>query len=154
MARTRGISHQFHQDDGVLLGKDGEPIPVNPNPAPVPLDRDGNYVSPAVALAEPPRSMSGHAVALAEPPRSMSGHAVVRGPGAEPLAAPVETIAYRADARSWSRNMEAWELAHLLDLAFRHSPDEMVEGFAVVLPPDVFATLPPDVKRHFVAVRG
>jgi hypothetical protein len=54
MARTRGASGAFHQDDGELLDKDGKPIPTEPvRPALIHMD-DGEIGAPPVKAVEPP----------------------------------------------------------------------------------------------------
>jgi hypothetical protein len=142
MARTRGAS-QFHQDEGVILGKGG--VPIAPtiqtfSPPRAPLDRQGHYISPAAS-------------ALAAP-LALNGETVVEGPGAEPPPSPQEITAYRATAETWARNMEAWELARLLDVAFRHSADDLADGFVITLSPAEYVRLDANLRRHFMAVRG
>lgn len=146
MARTRGMSHKFHQDDGFVSGKGGQPIqatPVHLKPmsvdAPVQLDRTGQYVSPAAQNLVPPRNIPGH----------YSFH----GPGAEPVAPRSQIIGYRAAPATWARDMDGWELGHLLDLAFRHDPGDLGAGFVVEITTDEFNKLPGNLRRHFMAVR-
>lgn len=123
MAHTRGASHKFHQDDGVML------------------DRQGNPISPAATLLTNQRNIA--------------GHEVLHGPGAEPVPEQMPITAYRADRNSWSQNMEAFELARLIDLAFNggHKKD-LVDGFVVTLTPDEYTRLDGNLRRHFMAVRG
>src|SRR5271165_1979645 len=150
MGRTRGSSTKFHQDDGVLLGKGGVPIPAGavttqmtpaayPDGMPIPLDRQGAPISPAVAKLAPVQRLS--------------GNVVLQGPGAEPVASQPAITSYRADSKSWGRSMEAWELARLLDLAFRH-PGDLGDGFVVNLTPDEYVRLDGNLRRHFMAVRS
>lgn len=152
MARTRGTSGIEHRDDGVLLGKGGVPIPTSPvttqmlpagppqypDDATVPLDRGGNFVSP---VAPTVRGLT---------PMRMDGRTVVHGPGAEPPPAPRVAIAYRSNRGSWPRNMEAFELAMLLDLGSRGFSTG--EGFTVEVPPEEHAKLDGNLKRLFVPV--
>ena len=135
MARTRGASHNFHQDDGVVLGKGGVPI----DPTPARIDRKtGQYVSPAAANLNPKMTMD--------------GNTVLTGPGAMPVPAQQPIVGYRATAASISRNMDAWELWHLLDLAFRHT-GEIGAGLAVELTLEEWLRLGGDLRRHFLPVR-
>lgn len=135
MARTRGASHEFHLDDGVLLGKDGTPIPTG---LPAALDRQGNYISPAAA----------HLVQ----PRNMPGHMVVQGPGTQASAPIPAIVGYRANAASWARNMEAWELARLLDMAFQNG-DSLDDGLMVDVTPEQFNKMEGNLRRHFMPFR-
>lgn len=152
MARTRNASSTFHQDDGMVLGKDGQPIMVDGQPIMVnplaarpdaveraPLDRAGNYISPAAALQHPPRRLS--------------GGTVLHGPGAEPVPPPLPLVGYRADPHSWSKNMEAWELAMLIDLWFRRPPGELGVGFLIELTVEEYGHLEGNLRRHFLPVR-
>lgn len=134
MSRTRGSSHRFHQDDGVLLGKGGEPIPV-PMHQPVRLDRNGAPISPVVANMQMPI-------------RRLSGHTVLQGPGAEAVPAPPPIVAYRADKASWNKNMQAYELAFLLDMVLKD-----MGGLSVEVSQEVFNTMKGDFKQHFMPVR-
>ena len=120
----------------MVLGKGGVPLA----PTRTPLDRQGNFVSPA-------------AVNLTNQ-RNLAGHVVLRGPGAEVPPVLGEIIGYRADAESWSKNMEAHELARLLDLAFRRDAEGLADGFVVRLTPTEYAALDGNLRRHFLAVRG
>ena len=145
MARTRGVSARF-SDGGELLGKGG--VPLNPQgdaqlghdpDQPIRLDKAGNYISPAAAYISAPRNLS--------------GNVVLYGPGAEPLAQAPRIVAYRADRKSWAKNMEAHELALLLDMAFAN-PGDLGDGFVVQIATDQFATVPGDLRRHFLPVYG
>ena len=126
-----------------MLGKGGVPMsPVPGQSAPPPkLDRQGNYISPAVAHLQPA-------------PRNLAGHVVLRGPGAEPVPAQGAIVGYRADSKSWSRGMDAWDLARLLDLAFRHSADDLADGFVINLSIEEFGKLDGNLRQHFMAVRA
>lgn len=145
MARTRGSSERFHQDGGVVLGKGGVPISARPNAGPLshdmdqpaPLDRQGNPVSPAAAYLRQPMNIS--------------GHTVLRGPGAEPVPVAPTVTGYRANSKSWSRNLESHELAQLIDMLLLGAGDK--RGFVVDVTPEQFATLRGDLRRHFMAVR-
>jgi hypothetical protein len=143
MARTRGISERFHQDDGVLLGKNGQPLPVSPfvakpSSGPVPLDRQGHYVSPA----------AGSLVR----PRNMSGSLVLNGPGAEPLAPPMAVVGYRCAPDTWARDMDAYEVANLIDMMLKH-PGDLTDGLTMRITVEEFNRLGGDLRRHFMAVR-
>lgn len=102
------------------------------------LDKQGQPISPSAAY-------------LAKAP-NLSGGTVLKGPGAEPAPPPPAYKTFRADRRSWSKNMEAYELALLLDLAFRH-PGKLREGFIVDLEEPEYLALSGDVRRHFLGVR-
>jgi hypothetical protein len=142
MSRTRGASATLHDDDGVMLDKFGKPMgPSTGMPMPPlleRLDRAGNPISPAAAVLQPVRALS--------------GNRVLQGPGAEPVPVMPAIVGYRADKASWSKNMEAHELAQLLDLAFRN-PGDLGDGFVVNLTPEEYGKLGGDVRRHFMAVR-
>lgn len=87
MARTRGASNAFHQDDGELVDKEGKPISTAPHrPVGVLHMDDGEIVPPA------PKE-------VAPAPVSVSA-----------------ALAFQSDAVSWQRNMEAWEAMRLLSL--------------------------------------
>ena len=98
----------------------------------VQLDRQGVPISPSAAFLK------------SQP--SISGHVVLKGPGAEPVPVPQPIIGYRADSKSWSRNMEAHELAQLVAM--------VLGNFVVNITPEEYAKLSGDVRRHFMAVRG
>lgn len=130
-----------------MLGKGG--VPMSPTGAPnappsfdpnakVPLDRQGNYVSPAASTLHRPRNLA--------------GNVVLRGPGAEPVAVQPQIVGYRSSAASWSRDMDAWELAKLLDLAFRN-PGDLGAGFAVEVSVEEYGRMEGNLRRHFMAVR-
>lgn len=102
----------------------------------VQLDRQGNPVSPSAAY-------------LQRAPK-LSGGTVLQGPGAEPVPELQPITGYRADAQSWARNMEAYDLCQLLDLWLRRQG----ASFTVDLTAAEHATLPGDVRRHFMPVRG
>jgi hypothetical protein len=153
MARTRGSSDRFHQDDGILLGKGGVPIPTRPVtsqmlPQPVayepgervPLDRQGVPISPAAAR-------------LPSQVMSLSGSTVLRGPGAEPVPVASPVTGYRSDRKSWAGNMEPIELAKLIDLAFA-GKGELGDGFVVEVTVEEFAKMDGNLRRHFMPVRG
>lgn len=139
MARTRDASKAFHDDDGVVLGKGG--VPLSPIPlgydGRVPLDKQGNAISPSAA----------HLAVV----RKMSGDTVVRGPGAEPVPQARQPVAYRSDRTTWSRSMEAFDLAMLLDLALR-DPGKLGEGLVVELTPEDYARLSGNMRLHFKPV--
>ena len=152
MGRTRGSSMGFHQDDGVLLGKGGVPIPSRavtsdmvpkpvayPDGMRVPLDRQGNPVAPVASQ-------------LTKVQR-ISGDTVFHGPGAEAVPAQLPIVGYRSDVKTWARSIDGWELGRLLDLAFRH-PGDLGEGLVVNLTPEEYAALDGNLRRHFMAVRG
>jgi len=100
----------------------------------VQLDRQGNPISPAAAHLQ----RTGR----------ISGGTILEGPGVEPIVPQPAIVGYRASVRSWSRNMDAFELAMLFDLMMRKHG-----GFRIDLTPEEFSTLPGDVRRHFLAVR-
>ena len=102
------------------------------------LDRQGNPISPSAAY-------------LAKAPR-LSGSTVLEGPGAEPVPPPAKIIGYRASPKSWSRDLDAWELAHLLNMALKQ-PKHLGDGFIIEVTEDEFARLPGDLRRHFMPVR-
>jgi hypothetical protein len=129
MAHTRGASRKFVPDDGVLLGKGG-----------VPLDRNGNPVAPIMADGK------------RQAPPMLHGHTVLQGPGAEPPKETAPVVGYRADRKSWSKQMTGWELACLLDMALR-KPGDLSEGFTIHLTLEEYAALPGDLRQHFVQVR-
>ena len=145
MARTRNASANFN-DGGVLLGKGGVPIsqipgqPLTPQAYAdrTPLDRQGNPISPQVANLRPVRSLG--------------GGVVLHGPGAEPVPVAPPVVSYRADRSTWSRNMEAYDLAMLLDYAFSN-PGTLGEGLVVEVSEAEFATMKGDLRRHFMPVR-
>ncbi|MDE2100373.1 MAG: hypothetical protein KGL39_24185 [Patescibacteria group bacterium] len=135
MARTRGISQNFHQDDGIVLGKNGEPI----SPTPVRIDRKtGTFVSPSAAGLNPPLAMN--------------GNTVLTGPGAMPVSPLLPVVGYRATGATISRDMDGWELWHLLDLAFKH-PGELGAGLVIELTEAEWLKLSGDLRRHFMPVR-
>jgi hypothetical protein len=132
MSRTRGASGNFdYSDDGELLGKGGQPIITGPIQR-VTLDRQGNAISPA-------------AYTMAAP-RALSGGTTLRGPGAEPVPEPAAIVGYKADFSTFSRNMEAYELAKLLEM--------MLGELVIRVTPEVFNTLSGDLRRHFLPVRA
>lgn len=132
MSRTRGASGNFdYSGDGEMLGKGGAPLVAGPIQR-VTLDRQGNAISPA-------------AYQMAAP-RSLSGGTVLHGPGAEALPDPAAIVGYKADLSTFSKNMEAYELAKLLEM--------MLGELIIRVPPEVFNTLTGDVRRHFMAVRA
>ena len=141
MSRTRGASKTLHDDDGIVLGKGG--VPLSPHGGPpehegrVPLDRQGNAVSPSAAYLAPVRKLS--------------GDTVLRGPGAEPAAAPRRPVLYRSDRTSWSRLMDAFDLAQMLDLALR-DPGKLGEGLVVEVTPEEHARLSGNMRLHFKPV--
>lgn len=102
------------------------------------LDSSGNWISPSAG-------------ALKKAP-SISGHVTIQGPGAEPVPVLPPIVAYRACPKSWSRNMDAYELAILLDMALRGRGD-LGKGFVVEVNHEEYAALKGDVRRHFMAVR-
>ena len=104
----------------------------------VQLDRQGNPISPAAAYLQRPQRLS--------------GSTVLPGPGAEPVPPQPPVVGYRADPETWSRNMEAYELALLLDLALR-GKGNLGKGLVVEVSEAEFAALPGDVRRHFMPVR-
>lgn len=104
----------------------------------VALDRQGNPISP---YADDRRRGL---------PMSIDGDFVARGPA--PITPPVQKlVAYRADRASWSRNMGAYELACLIDMALRE-PSSLGDGLVVVVTPEKFATLSGDMRLHFKPV--
>lgn len=88
MARTRGVSGNF-SDGGELLGKGGEPIPVNPI-------RGVSALNPHGA---PQKAIQGEVIAP------------------EPVAAP--EYAYVCDKTTWQRNMDGWQALHLLNVMLK-----------------------------------
>lgn len=141
MSRTRGASKTLHDDDGIVLGKGGVPLSHTSGPPEhegrVPLDRQGNPVSPSAAYLAPVRKLS--------------GDTVIRGPGAEPAPARRMPVMYRSDRASWSRLMEAFDLAMLLDLALR-DPGKLGEGLVIEVTPEEHARLSGNMKLHFKPV--
>jgi hypothetical protein len=107
------------------------PTPVHQ----VRLDRQGNAISPVVANMQMPI-------------KRLSGHTVLHGPGAEPIPAPLPIVAYRADKHSFSRNMEAYDLALLIDVVLKD-----MGGLSVNVTEAEFALLPGDVRQHFMPIR-
>lgn len=103
------------------------------------LDRTGHYVSPAAVFLQKTKNLS--------------GHITLQGPGAEAVPEPLPTLCYRADPKSWSRNMDAYELACLIDMAFRH-PEKVGDGLVMTLTEAEYLALNGDMRRHFVRVRG
>lgn len=88
-----------------------------------------------------------------EAPHSLSAGYVADGPGVQAMAADAgRIIAYRADKTTFARNMEAFDLAMLLDLMLSN-PGELGDGFAVEITQDQYNQLSGDVRRHFMAVR-
>jgi hypothetical protein len=115
-----------------------QPSPNAP-PAPVAIDRKtGGYVSPAAAN-----------LAI---PRNMPGNLVLHGPGAEPVPVPPAIVGYRCGPDTWSRNMEGYEVARLVDMAMR-TPGEAGDGLTMEITIEEYAKLPGDLRRHFMAVR-
>jgi hypothetical protein len=137
MARTRGISAFFDLTEPELTGAGGVAIPIPAAPAAPPpiervrLDRQGNPISPVAKHLTMPKNLS--------------GNTVLHGPGMELPKNYGETIGYQADRKSIARDIDAWELAGLLEL--------MVGKIVVRLDPDQYATLGGDLRRHFLAVR-
>lgn len=99
MARTRGASTAFHQDDGEVLDKWGKTIPPTPvrgAPTVVHMD-DGELVSPPAAT--------------------------------DPVAAMPMAYEWLCDRTTWHRSMEAYEAMILMDLytgglSVKLSPDD------------------------------
>lgn len=94
MARTHAAQPhpntggRFHQDDGILLGKGGEPLPTTPT-------RGVPTLTPHVQHMD-----DGELIAPPKPP--------------EP--APVQESVYVCDKTTWQRNMDGYQALHLLDL--------------------------------------
>lgn len=84
---------------------------------------------------------------------SMPSSHVVHGPGTQPVAPGGQIIGYRADRSTWSKNMEAHELATMLDLAFAN-PAALGGGFMFDISVEQWTALSGDVRRHFMAVRS
>lgn len=103
------------------------------------LDRQGNPISPQAASLR------------RAPP--MNASTVVQGPGQLPTSEPLPIRCYRSEPKTWTRNMEAWDLAMLIDLVLKHH-DHIEEGLVVELSPDEYARLPGDVSRHFLPIRA
>ena len=131
MSRTRGASSRF-SDGGELLGKGGVPLPV---PDHVRLDRQGQAISPVVAHMQMQI-------------KRLSGHTVLQGPGAEPVTPLAPITSHRCDRTTFSKNMQAYDLALLLDMVLKD-----MGGFSVEVSEAVFSTLPGDLRQHFTAVR-
>lgn len=104
----------------------------------IPLDRQGNPISPAIARLEKARSLS--------------GNITLQGPGAQRQPPPLEVVGYQLDMRSITKNLEAYDLAVIIDAAFKHSADLLVNGLMVALTPAQFEELPGDARRHFTPV--
>ena len=77
-------------------------------------------------------------------PLDVSGQFVPRAPAAHGVPAPVAPKRYICNAKTFDRNMEAYELALILDL--------VMGGIAIELPQDEWAKLPADARRHFRVV--
>lgn len=143
MSRTRGSSVRF-MDDGVLTGKGGEPLPVSPfvskaNALPPSLDKHGNFVSPAAAHIDAPKRIS--------------GSTVFYGPGAEPVPVMPPIVGYRAEPKTWAKNMEAHELARLIDMLLRQPAPELGDGLVVNVSLEEWAKMDGNLRRHFMPVR-
>jgi hypothetical protein len=122
MARTRNSSRSF-MDDGRVA-----------------LDRQGNPISPAAFELQ------------ARTPLSMDGAYVPRGPAPQPEPKPRAPVAYRADRSSWTRSMDAYTLACMIDMALKGDPAELGDGLVVTVTPEEFARLSGDMRLHFKAV--
>ena len=98
------------------------------------LDKQGNPISPQAAF-------------LQKTP-NISGSTVLQGPGAEPVPVRGAIKKWRADPRSWARNMDAIELAHMWHVFLRKHG-----GFVIELEEADYMALPADARRHFMGVR-
>jgi len=146
MSRTRGVSQNLYDGGGVLTGKGGEPIPVSPfvskaNAITPSFDKQGNPVSPAAT------------VAYQNAPRRIHGATVFHGPGAEPVPVQPRIVGYRAEPKTWSKNMEAYELARLIHMLLRAPPAKMGDGLIVDVSVEEWNHLDGDLRRHFMPVR-
>lgn len=107
--------------------------------APVALDRQGNYVSPAASGMNPPRRIA--------------GDKVFHGPGAEPVPESKLVMGWRCAPDTWSRNMDAFELAHLIDELLKH-PGDLGGGLVLEVDAEAYEKMDANLRRHFVPVRG
>ena len=146
MSRTRGASQHLYGGDGVLTGKGGEPLPVSPfvskaNAIVPSFDKQGNPISPAATAA------------FANAPVRINGNTVFHGPGAELVPVPPKIVGYRAEPKTWSKNMEAYELARLIHMLLRAPPAKLGDGLIVDISVEDYSKLDGDLRRHFMAVR-
>lgn len=79
-------------------------------------------------------------------PLSMDGDTPGAVIEAEPLPVTEPVTRYIANQATWQKNMEAFELAKLIELAYGE--------FVVSVDPDEYRRLPSDLRRHFRPVRG
>lgn len=127
MARTHGASNRFHQDDGVVLGKGGVPIPTTPIRG-IPTMHPHGSPSPNVQHMD-----DGEIV----PP-------VVTAPVA---SAPVATTyVFECNKTTWQRNMDGFQAMHLLNAMLGNL---LGSELSVTLTYEQVQSLPPDVRWHF-----
>lgn len=146
MSRTRGASQHLYDGNGVLTGKGGEPLPVSPfvskaNAIVPSFDKQGNAISPAATTA------------YAHAPHRINGSTVFHGPGAEPVPPQPQIVGYRAEPKTWAKNMEAYELARLIDFLLKQPAGMLGAGLVVDVSVEQWAKMDGDLRRHFMAVR-
>lgn len=118
MARTRGASQAFHRDDGELIDKEGKPLPTG-------LDQAAQHDATPKLI-------------------HMDDGEIVPPAPKQPPAAPVSISAassYHCDLGTCRRDLDAYEMLHLVALAFG--------GFSIDMTPEQFALQKADVRRHF-----
>lgn len=129
MARTHGASQRFHQDDGVVLGKGGAPIPTTPVRGVATLNPHG-APKPAPAV------------------QHMDDGEIVPPPGVDvPAAAePAVSYAWVCDKTTWQRNMDGWQALQLLNVMLK---DMLGSELSATLTQEQMGRLPADTRWHF-----
>lgn len=128
MARTHGAGAvRFHQDDGVVLGKGGVPIPTTPTRGVPSLYPHGQ---PAAGVRHMDEGE------IVPPPQRVV---------AAVSAAPVE-YEWRCDRTTWGRSMDGFQALHLLNAMMQKL---FGKELAVVLTDDEARQLPADTRWHF-----
>lgn len=121
MARTHGASAFITLADGVVLGKDGEPIPTTPTRG-IPALHPHGAPAPTPAAATPE---------YLDAPR--------------PPEAETEVV-FRCDKTTWGRNMDGWQAMHLLNAMMKAM---FGRELAVTLTEPEARQLPSDTRWNF-----
>lgn len=127
MARTHNAgSLRFHQDDGVVLGKGGVPIPTTPT----------RGIPTLHPHAQPGALMH------------MDDGQLVSPPPKPPVATTSEPPQYewRCDPTTWGRSLDGFQALHLVNAILKKN---LGTELSVVLTDDEARKLPADTRWHF-----
>lgn len=126
MARTHAAgSVRFHQDDGVVLGKGGVPIPTTPTRGVPTMYPHGQ---PAI--------------------RHMDDGEIIPSPKIEskPVSTAPTEYEWRCDRTTWGRSMDGFQVMHLLNAMMQ---EMFGKELAVILTDEQARKLPSDTRWHF-----